>query len=101
MRIFWSTCAIPPTFSLIDMLLSFRIITMGSPLAAGVRKSLVRQTAGKRAVADDGDNVITPPVTSLALAIPSATETEFDACPAINASSSLSDGFGKPDSPPY
>ena len=37
----------------------------------------------------------------LALAIPSATEIEFEACPAIKASCMLSTGFGKPAIPPY
>ena len=32
--------------------------------------------------------------------MPSATETEFDAWPAMNASCTLSFGLGKPESPP-
>ena len=33
--------------------------------------------------------------------MPRATDTLFEACPAMNASAALSEGFGKPDMPPY
>ena len=33
--------------------------------------------------------------------MPSATETLFEAWPAMKASAPLSEGFGKPDIPPY
>ena len=33
--------------------------------------------------------------------MPRATETLFEAWPAMKASASLSEGFGKPEMPPY
>ena len=90
----------PPTFERMLMALSLSTTTIGSPLCPAFESPLVGEPAGERPVAyDDGDVIVVPSLVR-ARAMPSATATLFEACPAMKASASLSAGLGKPETPP-
>lgn len=69
-----------------DMPLSLRITISGSAAGSGVVEPLKAQSAAHGAVADQGQDTVILSLERAARAIPRATDTELEACPAMNAS---------------
>ena len=86
----------PPTLRSIAMLLSFRIIRR----LLGVAEALFSPSKASPPLMEPSPITATTcrlfsPCFLAATAIPKAAEIEFDACPQVNVSYSLSDGEGK------